>query len=120
MRLQCERELKGKLLHLRQCFVETEGSTKKISALISLSLPAFLSLFQSILFLKDRPPVANHSGLLAEMTSETGIDMQVFTELAAVRNGTKKLKGAEALKLMNAYIGEIKTLANYIDAFQTT
>ena len=119
VRLQCERELKGKLLHLRQRFVETEGAAKKITALISLSLPAFLSLFQSILFLKDRPPVASRTGLLAEIARETGINLQVFTELAAVRDGTKKLKAAEALKLMNAYISEIKIITNQIDVLQT-
>ena len=119
VRLQCERELKGKLLQLRQRFIESEGAAKKIASLISLSLPAFLSLFQSILFLKDMPPVASRSGLLAAMASATGMDMQVFTDLAAVRSGAKKLKNAEALTLMNAYIREIKTLANYIDAFQT-
>jgi predicted nucleotidyltransferase len=119
VRLQCERELKGKLLQLRQRFIETEGKAKKIIQLIGLSLPAFLSLFQAILFLKDLPPATSRSGLLAEMTRLSGLHAQVFTELAAVRDGAKKLKDAEALKLMTAYISEIKTIANYIDAFHT-
>ena len=119
VRLQCERELKGKLLQLRQRFIETEGAAKQISALISLSLPAFLSLFQSILYLKDLPQAASRSALLTEISRATGIDLQVFTELAAVRDGAKKIKDAEALKLMNAYIHEIKIITNHIDALQT-
>ena len=119
VRLQCERELKGKLLQLRQRYIETEGSAKKIIQLIGLSLPAFLSLFQAILFLKDIPQAVSRSGLIAEMARETGLSIQVFTELAAVRDGTKKLKDAEALKLMNAYIHEIKIITNQIDALQT-
>ena len=119
VRLQCERELKGKLLQLQQRFIETGGTAKKTTQLIGHSLPAFLSLFQAILYLKDIPQAANRSSLLSEMARETGLSIQVFTELAAVRDGTKKLKDAEALKLMNAYIREIKTMATYIDALQT-
>ncbi len=120
VRLQCERELKGKLLQLRQRFVETEGKTKIIIQLIGHSLPAFLSLFQAILFLKNIPQAANRSGLLAEIARVTGLSIQVFNDLAAVRDGTKKLKDNEALTLMNDYIREIKTIATYIDEFQTS
>ena len=51
LRIQCEREIKGKLLQLRQHFLETEGSARKIAALISFSLPTFFSIFQAVIFL---------------------------------------------------------------------
>jgi len=54
VRLQCERELKGKLLQLRENFLETEGKKKNIEALIRLSLPTFFSIFQAVLFLNGK------------------------------------------------------------------
>jgi predicted nucleotidyltransferase len=120
VRLQCERELKAKLLHLRQHFVETQGKAKKIIELIGLSLPAFLSLFQAILFLNDRQPPATREGLLDEISRQTGINVEVFKDLAAVRSGTKKPGNDEAFKLMNAYISEIKIITNQIDTFKPT
>jgi hypothetical protein len=77
-----------------------------------------LSQFQAILFLKDRQPPATREGLLDEISRQICINIQVFTDLAAVRNGTKKPGNDEALKLMNAYISEIKIITKQIDEFK--
>ena len=117
VRLQAERELKGKLLQLRERYVETGGRAKKITELIGMSLPAFASLFQAVLFLRDRPPHAHTEGLIAEIAEVTGLSAETFQTLSAVRKKTKKLGQAEALKLMELYIGEIEKLAMHIDVF---
>ena len=56
LRLQLERELKGKLLHLHQGYVEALGRPAGVRRLISVSLPAFLSLFQALLYLTGLAP----------------------------------------------------------------
>jgi len=117
VRLQAERELKGKLLQLRERFIETGGSAKKITGLIGLSLPAFASIFQAILFLQDTPPCTKLTDLIAATASTTGLNSQLFETLASVRKKTKKLKDAEALSLMESYIKEVKNLAMHIDIF---
>ena len=117
VRLQAERELKGKLLQLRERFIETGGSARKITGLISLSLPAFASIFQAVLFLQDKQPSTRMADLLAATASATGLNGELFETLAAVRKKTKKLSDAEALSLMEFYIKEVKKLAIHIDTF---
>lgn len=119
VRLQAERELKGKLLQLRERFMETGGSAKKITSLISLSLPAFASIFQAVVFLQDKPPGTKMQELLAAAAAATGLDSRLFETLAAVRKKTRKPGDAEALSLMEAYIREVKKLAMHIDTFHT-
>ena len=45
LRLQCERELRGKLIHLRQEYLNTGGKSRRIKNLLRFSLPAFVSIF---------------------------------------------------------------------------
>jgi len=119
VRLQAERELKAKLLLLRQRFVETEGKAKKIVELISLSLPAFGSVFQAIEFLKDKPACTTHARLLPSVAADTGLNSGLFETLAAVRKKVKKPDSAEALKLLQAYIAEVEKLTIQIDTLPT-
>jgi predicted nucleotidyltransferase len=117
VRLQAEREIKAKLLHLRERFVETGGSAKKITQLISISLPAFFSIFQAVLFLNDQQPSTKMSELLALASRSSGLNTSLFEMLAAVRNKNRKLKPDEALSLMASYLEEVHRLAMHIDSF---
>jgi len=119
VRLQAERELKGKLLQLRERFMETGGSAKKITYLIGQSFPAFASIFQAVLFLQDKTPCIRLSDLIAATAAATGLDGALFEQLAAVRNKTEKLKDTSALGLMEAYIKEVKKLSDHIDTFNS-
>lgn len=115
IRLQCERELKAKLLQLRERYLDTGGNRRQIEALIGESLPAFFSVFQAILALQGTPPEKERSRLLAETARVIGIDAELFSELAAIRAGQKKLARDEATLLMERYIGEVGRIADLVD-----
>jgi predicted nucleotidyltransferase len=51
LRLQAERELKGKILLLRARYLETEGKEDRIKDLIRESITAFVSIFNALLYL---------------------------------------------------------------------
>ncbi len=115
VRLQSERELKGKLLQLRENFLETEGKKKNIGALIRLSLPTFFSIFQAILFLNEKQPASDNSKLLAFMANDTQLDTALFRKLNEIKSGEKKLSSDEAVSLMEEYIAEIRKLSLFVD-----
>ncbi len=115
VRLQCERELKGKLLQLRENFLETEGKKKNIEALIRLSLPTFFSIFQAVLFLNGKQPASGNAQLLAFMSNDTQLDSSLFRKLNEIKSGTKKLSTGDAFSLMEQYIVEIRKLSVFVD-----
>jgi predicted nucleotidyltransferase len=115
LRLQCERELKGKLLHLREQFLETGGNTRCIKNLIARSLPTFFAIFQGVVFLHGKPLQSNRADLLNAMQQMIGLDEALFADLYAVRDDRKRLSGAEALALMQRYIDEVRRLAMAVD-----
>jgi len=53
LRLQVERELKGKLLLLRTRYLETEGKGRRVEDLIKESVTAFIAVFNALLYLRD-------------------------------------------------------------------
>jgi len=115
VRLQCEREAKGKLLQLRENFINTEGKKQAIESLIAVSLPTFFSLFQAIRFLKDLEPVLTGEGLIASAGKDCGLDQDLFLQLLSIRRKQRKLKSEESLSLMEHYIREVKKLSVYVD-----
>ena len=48
VRLQCEREIKGKLLLLREAYLETSGKARGLKGLIGQSIQAFAAVFEAL------------------------------------------------------------------------
>jgi len=115
LRLQLEREIKGKLLHLRQGYLDSEGQTKKLRDLIKISLVAFLSLFAAILYLERKPnPSARHA-LIRDACALAGIDSDVFIRCLAIKEETAKDDLKAVALLFDQYLYEIEKLDSFID-----
>ena len=59
LRLQCERDLKGKLIHLQRGYVACKGKPKMLKVLLFEALPGFFPLLRAMLYLVQgqEPPV---------------------------------------------------------------
>ena len=115
LRLQCERELKGKLLQLRHHFLETGGSKGEIEKLIARSVPTFYSIFRALLFLQDTAIPPRSNDLLSLISHDTGLDSTRFLDILKIKEGTKKLSAGEAVSFMEEYIEQIKKLSAFVD-----
>ncbi len=116
VRLQCERELRGKILHLRAGLVDSEGKKDRMAALIRQSLPAMLAIFQGLLFLAGRKPGVWGNDLLAVGRDAFDLDDALFHELLRIRmeKGTPD-KDTLANQLVR-YIKEVERLVDWVDA----
>jgi hypothetical protein len=115
VRLQCEREIKGKLLQLRQQFLETRGSKREIENLLARSAPTFYSIFRALLFLQDTAIPSGSKELLSFVAQETGLNSNLLLDILKIKEGSKKLTNVEAVSFMEAYIEQIKKLSAVID-----
>ena len=118
MRIQCEREIKERLIKLRQDFLKTEGDAHKIEALISLSLPGFLKIFVVVIFMKQNKMLADKEKLLDCMRQETGLNRALFADLMAIMEGREKLASEKAIPLVEYYMEEVKHLSACIDQLE--
>ncbi len=119
LRLQCERELKGKLLHLRQGYVFTLGKSRRIRALINQSLSAFTSIFRALLSLKGKPVPGSREEVLNQACGEFHLDIALFQNLAAIRQKGISYAKFELDNLMERYISEIERLCTQVDGMES-
>jgi hypothetical protein len=115
IRLQLERELRGKLLHLRSGYLATEGNTRKIRELIKASLTAFVSLFSALLYLKNIEIPNGKSEIITAAGKAFGIDAPIFLKCEEIRRKTDRFSSAEVQALVHAYMKEVSRLCDQID-----
>jgi hypothetical protein len=115
IRLQIERELRGKLLHLRSGYLATEGKAGKIRELIGISLTAFVSLFGAILYLKNMAIPAGKRDIITQGAAAAGIDAAVFLKCEQIRAKTDGFSAAEVQKVFGDYLAEVSRLCGMID-----
>lgn len=119
LRLQLERELKGKILHLRQHYVETEGRTRAIRELIRVSMTALLSLFHALLFLRQLPIPQGHREVVRDVTAHFSLPADVFLTALEIRSGTDHLSDRKAQAFFPHYFNAINDLCVQIDQWRT-
>jgi hypothetical protein len=118
IRLQCERELKGKLLLLREAYLDSEGKTRNLGQVSSASLTAFLALFRALLFLRDREIPQHNEELISMTAGELGFDEKPFMEVLRVRQGKTKPRHDEMEGIVEKYLGAIRELWKTVDQLE--
>jgi hypothetical protein len=118
IRLQLERELRGKLIHLRSGYLATGGNTRKIRELIILSLPAFISLFSALLYLKNIEIPHGKREVITTAGQAFGIDAPLFLKCEEIRRKTDRLSSIEVQAVFQAYMKEVSRLCEQIDRME--
>jgi predicted nucleotidyltransferase len=115
MRLQCEREIKGNLLHLRQSYLVVDRDKRKLQDLISSSITPFISIFSALLFVKERKVEGGGREILRAACEEYSLDGTLFEELLQLKKGSLKLDGSQMQRKLEQYIQEVEKLTKLID-----
>lgn len=115
LRLQVERELKGKLLHLRQRFLETEGKEKPVRELIRVSLTAFLSSFKALLYLMGLDIPRERREIITAAAKAVEVNGAVFMKCMDIREGVDKYSRTELTDIYKDYVKEIDQLCRRVD-----
>ncbi len=119
LRLKCEEQVKGKLLHLREGFLQTLGNRVALEALLTATIPAFASLFTALLEFKNSAIPETKNETILKAAEEFKLDQEIFNRVLAVREKTIKLEKDELVLLTENYIKEIHKLAMIVDAWQS-
>ena len=86
IRLQCERELKGKLQYLCQGYIKAMGNKMTLTDLFVGSLSGYFPLFRGILFLYGHEIPKEKGDVLHALNECCNVDMKVFRDLLDIRS----------------------------------
>lgn len=118
VREQCERELKGKLLHLRAEYLALRGNAKGLMDLVNRSLATFRPVFTGALFIKGITAPDRMDDLLNAIIKAYGLDSTLYEKLTALSRGVKPADEREADRIFDRYIEDMDSLAAAFDAIQ--
>lgn len=115
LRLQVERELKGKLQVLRQKYVLTGGGAPAVAALMAGSLSTFLVLLRGVLRLyEDEPPAAKLEAL-QRLKDHIAFDPQPFIAVHELKGRVSRAGDTEIRSLMASYLAQIESIVQAVD-----
>lgn len=115
LRQALERELRGKLLRLRQGYAAAAGDTKRLGELASGSVTTILVLLRSLLTLAGRPIPPTPTSLAAEAASLLGVSAGALTTPVEQRGQ----RGWQCTPVeFEEYLQAVSRAAEYVDHFQ--
>lgn len=117
LRLQCEQELKGKWLKLRQVYLETEGNPKRVKKLMTASLRPFGVVLSALLRLKGfEVPPQEFLEVVTQVEEAFNLELGAFREVYQLKQGFRSPDRAELNTLFAQYLTEVRRLAQAADA----
>jgi hypothetical protein len=117
IRLQCEREVKGKLLLLREAFMESSGKPKALKAILKEAFPALIAIFEALLHLRGDAIPPTRRKIIRAAAGSFDIKAGVFEVVLDIRRGSSRLRDGEVVPLFKDFLNEIQRLSNRIDSF---
>jgi len=116
LRLQIERELKGKLILLRQGYLEAQGKPRQLKNLINRSFTAFISIFNALLYYKQHATPRDRRDTIKELAKAIKFDAEAFLQCADIKEGKNNLSGKEIVGLFKKYVQEVANMCNIVDS----
>ncbi len=120
LRLELERELKGKLLHLRKGFLDHGYDRDELKQMIHLTIRGFLPLFEAFLFLKQEAIPSTRKEIFQKVAQAAPLEPGFINEIFRAMESEARPYREELWGVMEAYIAQIAKLVQVVDAMTIT
>jgi len=115
LRHECEHEVKGRLLRLRDSYIEVGNSDRALKALLATAHNANLAAFRASLRLKNVQPPVKKDEIAEVLAEHFGLDAPVFHRVRQMRQGELDLRKEGLRRLFEDYCHEVEKLARALD-----
>ncbi|RZP28708.1 hypothetical protein EVA25_02740 [bacterium] len=116
LRIQCERELREKMMRLREAYLEVHNSERKLKRLLTDSYSTFVALFRGCLHLHGDAVPAHHDEVVDMFTALAELDRVPFDEVARLKHGQPVSKKSD--ELFVHYYEELTKAVSRVDRFE--
>ena len=131
IRLFCEQQLKGKLIRIRQAYLEVGLKKKGLEALLKESLNSLIPVFRNLIRLKEqqspggppneeasldaKQPPGSKAEILRQLCQVFELDENVFLPIYKDTTNDEKIANQEIDVFLEKYLIQIKKLAGMVD-----
>ena len=115
LRRELEREIRGKLLHLRTDYAAMATNGSALSKLLLDSADTFFVIFRAVIRLAGRTPPRSPAEQVRIVAELAGVEVDVFDWVVAAVSG-EKVRGLRPYDEAAArYVEAVEQLAHYVD-----
>lgn len=115
LRMQCERELKGKQIQLRERYLLFAGQPAELGELLVRSFSTFLVLFRTVLRLSGEGGVRDAETVVRRVADRAGFDPAPLLEIHQARSAGQKLQPAADAPVVTGYLDAVRRVVEYVD-----
>jgi len=117
LRLQCEQQIKGKLIRLREAYLEVGLKKRPLTALLTASLTSLLPVLRNIIRLMQpaqQPPRSNEE-IILRACKDFQLDNEVFLDILKIKKGHTRPDMGMITCIFEGYMDNLTMLARCID-----
>lgn len=115
LRHECEHELKGRLIRLRQSYMEIGDNVKALKDIITAGHQANFPAFRTALRLKGQEPPVKKEEVIKMLAETFGLNKEIFLKVKFLQQGELKLAFPTLKTLLNDYLIEVGKIAAVVD-----
>lgn len=117
LRLECEQQLKGSLLRIRQAYLELGLAKQGLERVLGESLTSLIPVFRAMLVLKGVGTIRGKKEILLSVCEAFGVSAEAFTTILQLKREKKHVSPEVGEKLLGEYMRNVREMARLIDAF---
>jgi predicted nucleotidyltransferase len=118
LRLQCERELKVRLIGLRQGYISCLGNSKMLMEMFIDSFSGYIPLFRGIILLLGKEPPVTSRDAIAVLEEVSGVNTRVFDTILTQKKQKTKLMMGQLNTIFQDYYAAIEKLGDITDGIK--
>jgi hypothetical protein len=115
LRLQCEREIKTKLINVRQGYISSLGEKEQLAAALVRSITGSMALFRAIIMLLGKEPPIQRMDVIHAVVHAAKLDTDVFEKLLQLKTNVIKPSEQELHVFFEHYYRALESLGKIID-----
>jgi len=115
LRLQCEHELRGKFIQLRQAYLHFHGQAPELERTLAGAASGFAALFRTLLRLRGEPVPATAAQVVERVSDVFELDAHGLLAAHLTRYGGRKHTAEEVASHYRKFLTELDRLSIAID-----
>ncbi len=115
IRLFCEQQIKGKLIRIRQAYLEVGLKNKGVEALLKESLSSLIPVFRNLIRLKGKQPPTDKEAIIRQLCQIFKLEENVLLPIYRDTSNDEKIAGQEVVVFLEKYLDQLKKLSLEVD-----
>jgi hypothetical protein len=116
MRLLCEQQIKGKLLHLRQAYLDAAPNPSVLKKLLLSVLSDLLPVFRQLIILKGQKPAGQKEEVLEQLAEIFSLDAGPFLAVHHDKNRKILISSHQVKAHLQNFLSQLENLSRHLDS----